>query len=402
MSTTTTAQQTGKPRVIYRIDPRSFQDTDGDGYGNLEGIASRLDHITSLGVDAIWLSPLLTEDETGEVTIDQRTGDGDDLADLTEQAHDAGLNVFVDPSPYGEDGEPTATLVLEAGWHGVDGVFEPEWAAVSNESTGMVLGEFALFAGMGDDAYEADGYDAAAAYAADPTDPRIIRRAKARMLVRQLAAATPIINQGEEIGMLNPAVAPMQWDATTYAGFTAPYAPTAPWLPLGIDRATANVKAQRRDPESMLAFTKTLTGILREDPAFAPAATGAQTQNDVLEVLCAGPDDNPDAVMERGLGAIDADASPIVAFIRRANDVVTESGAVMDRRVLVIANLSAHGARIPEPVAHELGLDLGVYGMGVGGASIDRMLVSTCEPESTAASMLMGKLSAWEAFAYVL
>lgn len=44
--------------VIYQIYPRSFQDSDGDGVGDLEGIRRRLDHVTALGVDAIWISPI--------------------------------------------------------------------------------------------------------------------------------------------------------------------------------------------------------------------------------------------------------------------------------------------------------------------------------------------------------
>ena len=43
--------------VIYQIYPRSFMDSDGDGVGDLPGILARLDHLTWLGVDAIWLSP---------------------------------------------------------------------------------------------------------------------------------------------------------------------------------------------------------------------------------------------------------------------------------------------------------------------------------------------------------
>ncbi|MBV9053659.1 MAG: alpha-glucosidase, partial [Hyphomicrobiales bacterium] len=42
--------------VLYQIYPRSFQDTNGDGIGDLEGIRRRLDHLVSLGVDAIWIS----------------------------------------------------------------------------------------------------------------------------------------------------------------------------------------------------------------------------------------------------------------------------------------------------------------------------------------------------------
>src|SRR5574340_1139114 len=44
--------------VIYQIYPRSFQDTDGDGVGDLPGIVERLDYVASLGVDAIWIAPV--------------------------------------------------------------------------------------------------------------------------------------------------------------------------------------------------------------------------------------------------------------------------------------------------------------------------------------------------------
>ncbi|MCS5601238.1 MAG: alpha-amylase family glycosyl hydrolase, partial [Paracoccus sp.] len=46
--------------VIYQIYPRSFQDDDGDGIGDLKGIARRLGHVADLGADAIWLSPIFT------------------------------------------------------------------------------------------------------------------------------------------------------------------------------------------------------------------------------------------------------------------------------------------------------------------------------------------------------
>ena len=43
--------------VIYQIYPRSFQDSNGDGIGDLRGVISRLDHLKALGVNAIWLCP---------------------------------------------------------------------------------------------------------------------------------------------------------------------------------------------------------------------------------------------------------------------------------------------------------------------------------------------------------
>lgn len=45
-----------KSAVIYQIYPRSFQDSNGDGIGDLPGITSRLDYLADLGIDAIWLS----------------------------------------------------------------------------------------------------------------------------------------------------------------------------------------------------------------------------------------------------------------------------------------------------------------------------------------------------------
>jgi len=44
--------------VVYQIYPRSFADSNGDGVGDLAGIIEHLDHLETLGVDAIWLSPI--------------------------------------------------------------------------------------------------------------------------------------------------------------------------------------------------------------------------------------------------------------------------------------------------------------------------------------------------------
>ncbi len=48
-----------KSAVIYQIYPRSFSDSNQDGIGDLQGIISKLDYLENLGVDAVWLSPVL-------------------------------------------------------------------------------------------------------------------------------------------------------------------------------------------------------------------------------------------------------------------------------------------------------------------------------------------------------
>jgi alpha-glucosidase len=95
--------QTG---VIYQIYPRSFQDTDGDGIGDLNGIASRLSHLVELGVDAIWLSPIFTSpmadfgyDVTDHCAVDPIFGTMNDFDRLLAKAHGAGLRFILDFVP---------------------------------------------------------------------------------------------------------------------------------------------------------------------------------------------------------------------------------------------------------------------------------------------------------------
>lgn len=92
--------------VIYQIYPRSFQDSNGDGEGDLKGITSRLEYIRDLGVDAIWLSPFYTSpnkdggyDIANPRDVDPRFGTLDDAKALFEKAHSFGIRVIVDIVP---------------------------------------------------------------------------------------------------------------------------------------------------------------------------------------------------------------------------------------------------------------------------------------------------------------
>jgi alpha-glucosidase len=95
--------QTG---VIYQVYPRSFQDTNGDGIGDLAGITARLPYLVELGVDAIWLSPIFTSpmadfgyDISDYTGIDPRFGTMDDFDALMTRAHALGLKVLLDFVP---------------------------------------------------------------------------------------------------------------------------------------------------------------------------------------------------------------------------------------------------------------------------------------------------------------
>ena len=96
--------------VFYEVFVRSFQDSDGDGNGDLRGLISRLDYLNDgdpgtdgdLGVTALWLMPVMQSpsyhgyDTTDYDTVEVDYGTNDDLRELVEQAHARGMRVIVD------------------------------------------------------------------------------------------------------------------------------------------------------------------------------------------------------------------------------------------------------------------------------------------------------------------
>ncbi|RWR04977.1 alpha-amylase family glycosyl hydrolase [Paenirhodobacter populi] len=89
--------------VIYQIYPRSFQDSDGDGIGDLKGIVDRLEHVAKLGADAVWLSPInrspmedMGYDVSDYYDIDPLFGTLADFDALLARAHELGLRVIID------------------------------------------------------------------------------------------------------------------------------------------------------------------------------------------------------------------------------------------------------------------------------------------------------------------
>jgi alpha-glucosidase len=92
--------------VIYEIYPRSFQDSDGDGVGDLGGIMQRLPHLTELGVNALWLTPIFRSpmadfgyDISDYTAIDPVFGELSDFDALLAAAHAHGLKIILDLVP---------------------------------------------------------------------------------------------------------------------------------------------------------------------------------------------------------------------------------------------------------------------------------------------------------------
>ncbi|ATC86803.1 alpha-glucosidase family protein [Pseudoalteromonas arctica] len=98
-----TQKQWYKGAVIYQVYPRSFQDSNNDGIGDLKGIINRIDYIKSLGVDAIWISPFFKSpmkdfgyDISDYRDIDPLFGDLNDFDELISQAHDRNIKIIID------------------------------------------------------------------------------------------------------------------------------------------------------------------------------------------------------------------------------------------------------------------------------------------------------------------
>ena len=95
-----------KHGVIYQVYPRSFQDSNGDGVGDIEGIIARLDYLVALGVDAMWISPIFRSpmkdfgyDISDYTAIDPIFGDLAAFDWMVRQAHARGLKVILDFVP---------------------------------------------------------------------------------------------------------------------------------------------------------------------------------------------------------------------------------------------------------------------------------------------------------------
>ena len=95
-----------KETVFYEIYPNSFKDSNGDGYGDLQGIISKLDYIASLGFSGIWLNPIYDSpffdggyDIRDFFKVSERFGTEEDLKQLIEECHKRDIRLFLDLVP---------------------------------------------------------------------------------------------------------------------------------------------------------------------------------------------------------------------------------------------------------------------------------------------------------------
>lgn len=92
-----------KNAVVYQVYPKSFQDSNGDGIGDLQGIISRLDYLEKLGIDAIWLSPVYQSpgvdngyDISDYEAIDPQYGTMADMDELISKAKEHHIKIVMD------------------------------------------------------------------------------------------------------------------------------------------------------------------------------------------------------------------------------------------------------------------------------------------------------------------
>lgn len=89
--------------IIYQIYPKSFQDSNGDGIGDLNGIRKRIPYLKELGINAVWLNPIFVSpqvdngyDVSNYFAIDPKMGTMEDMDNLIKEMHEAGIHVIMD------------------------------------------------------------------------------------------------------------------------------------------------------------------------------------------------------------------------------------------------------------------------------------------------------------------
>ena len=89
--------------VVYQIYPKSFNDTNGDGIGDIQGIIEKLDYIKELGADTLWLNPIYVSPDVDNgydiadyYQINPQYGTLEDFKELLDKVHEKGMRLIMD------------------------------------------------------------------------------------------------------------------------------------------------------------------------------------------------------------------------------------------------------------------------------------------------------------------
>ncbi len=298
---------------LYEIDPIDFQDADGNGFGDLRGIADRLDYLQALGVDGLVLSNMpLRVGGTGVQPFEEMYGSEEDFDRLVQEATRRKLRVLVDVALSARE-STTETLAAGRFWltRGVAGlrlVRDMNGAALTTTQQAERVRELkrlcAGFAGqrvLVSDGVSREGvelvedkrlvglkapraFDLRAALAASGDGTVVMTESSERIhddaLAKSMAAVlllgrgAPLLYFGQELGMAGSAAPePMQWGAEH--GFTT----GTPWIAMGPNAASANVQAEDADPASLLNWYRKLGTLRHASAALRTGVTEVQSGN---------------------------------------------------------------------------------------------------------------------------
>ncbi len=291
--------------VFYQIDPLTFQDSNGDGFGDLAGITSRLPYLERLGVDAILLSPLPLEPPGSSKPLDPVYGSTEDFDQLERDANSHKLRVLVDIATDlpREQMLATARFWLSRGVAGLHLVgaapdrsqilrelraiagptrilvsdTAPEPAVASRHPVPRIAPDLVFDRHLTQPQKLSPATLRAALMAGNllsdlPNLPRSLTRlgdgAQNVAFARIAAAAlllgrgAPMLYFGQELGMeggQDPT--PMQWGSQE--GFST----VAPWIPAGKNSDKACASVEDADPDSLLNWYRKLTQLHHEQSA---------------------------------------------------------------------------------------------------------------------------------------
>ncbi len=286
--------------IFYQVDPLTFQDSDGDGFGDLAGLTRRLPYLEQLGVDAVVLAPLPLEPPGSPQPLDPAYGSQEAFAQLQRESNVHHIHVLVElalETPHEQliatarfwlsrgvaglrlTGAPpersqllrelraiagparilvddTAAGVATASRHPAPRVL-PEVAFDRRLTAAQALTPALLRAALSGANLQSDepNLPRSAGRLGDGTHTLELARAVAAALL--LGRGAPLLYFGQELGMKGTGdPTPMQW------GPAQPFSTAvAPWIAMGPDATTANVRVEDAAPDSLLNWYRRLAEV---------------------------------------------------------------------------------------------------------------------------------------------